>query len=78
MNTAFNGGGGGGRPMANGGSSVQPQRQWTTDRQAKRWRVTPAVLGGNSGHQRLMAAMEEGGRWCLKVVIDDCCGSSGQ
>jgi hypothetical protein len=22
--------------------------------------------------------MDEGGRWCLTVVMDDCCGSSGQ
>ena len=45
----------------------------------QRWRLTLAVVGGDSGRQRLTAAMDESSRWCLTVVMmDDCCGSSGQ
>jgi hypothetical protein len=40
--------------------------------------LTPAVVDGDSGRQRLTAAMDEGGCWCLMAVIGDCCGSSGQ
>jgi hypothetical protein len=40
--------------------------------------LTPAVVDGDSGCQRLTAAMDEGGRWCLTMVINDCCGSNGQ
>ena len=36
------------------------------------------MVGGNSGCQHLMAVVDESGRWCLMVVMDDCCGSSGQ
>jgi hypothetical protein len=31
----------------------------------RRWRLTSAVAGGDSGRQRLTAAMDEGGRWAL-------------
>ncbi len=40
--------------------------------------IDTKVVGGGSGRQRLTAAMDEGGRWRLTVVMDDCCGSSGQ
>jgi hypothetical protein len=33
----------------------------------RRWRLAPAVAGGDSERQRLMAAMDEGGRSCLTV-----------
>ncbi len=43
----------------------------------QRWGLTPSVVGGDSGRQSL-TDLNEGGRWCLMVVMDDCCGSSGQ
>ena len=77
MKTAFNGGGGGG--AFNGGGSVRRQRQWTTDRRYRqRWRLSPLVVGGDSGRERLAVAMGEGGRWCMTVVMDDCYGSNGE
>jgi hypothetical protein len=79
MKTAFNGGGGGG--AFNGGGSIRRQRRWTTNKRARRrWRLTPAgwwvVTEGVS--VMAMAAMDEGGRWCLTVAMDGSCGSGGQ
>jgi hypothetical protein len=36
------------------------------------------VAGGDGGRQRLTAAMDEGGRWCLAVAMDGSCGSGGR
>ncbi len=36
------------------------------------------VASGNIGRQRLMAAMNECGRWRLTVVMDGSCVSGGQ
>jgi hypothetical protein len=36
------------------------------------------VVGGDSGRERLVVAMGEGGHWCLTVVMDDCYGSNGE
>jgi len=35
----------------------------------QRWKSTSAVVGGDGGHQRLTAAMDEGGRWGLTVAM---------
>ncbi len=40
--------------------------------------ATPAVVSGDGGRQRLTAAMDEVGCWCLMVAMDSSCGSSGQ
>ena len=44
----------------------------------RQWELTSAVAGGNGGHQRLTALMEEGGHWHLTVVMDGSCGSGGR
>ena len=40
--------------------------------------TSPAVAGGDGGHQRLTAAMDEGGRWCLTVTMDGSGGLKGR
>jgi len=44
----------------------------------QQWKLTSAVVGGDSGRQLLTAAMDEGGRWRLTVVMDGSCDSGGQ
>ena len=44
----------------------------------QQWKLTSAVAGDNGGRQRLTAAMDEGGHWCLMVAMDGSCGGSGQ
>ena len=44
----------------------------------QRWKLTSEVAGGDGGRQRLTAAMDEGGRWCLAVAMDGSCGSGGR
>jgi hypothetical protein len=74
MKTAFNGGGGGGRSMAAAAFDCGCDGMRIGDVKANMVIDT----SGGGWRQRASALMDGGGRWCLTVVIDDCCGSSGQ